>query len=79
MDKGSALLSMDEQEEAFIDTSTSNGNSPGRMLFRMRREMLPRMTHFTDDAVSELELPSDTAYMRQRVASAACPCKSHVV
>lgn len=29
MDEGSALLSMDEQEEAFIDTSTSNGNSPG--------------------------------------------------
>lgn len=29
VDEGSALLSMDEQEEAFIDTSTSNGNSPG--------------------------------------------------
>ena len=33
MDEGSALLSMDEQEEAFIDTSlTSNGNSPGEEL-----------------------------------------------
>ena len=32
MDEGSALLSMDEQEEAFIDTSTSNGNSPGEGL-----------------------------------------------
>jgi len=39
VDKGSALLSMDEQEEAFIDTSTSNGNSPGKTLFRVRREM----------------------------------------
>ncbi len=30
MDEGSALLSMDEQEEAFVDTSNSNGNSPGK-------------------------------------------------
>ena len=29
VDEGSALLSMDEQEEAFIDTSISNGSSPG--------------------------------------------------
>ena len=32
MDEGSALLSMDEQEEAFIDTS--NGNSPGELARR---------------------------------------------
>lgn len=29
VDEGSALLSSHEQEEALIDTSTSNGNSPG--------------------------------------------------
>lgn len=29
VDEGSALLSMDEQEEAFVDTSISNGSSPG--------------------------------------------------
>ncbi|BDA42681.1 beta-adaptin-like protein A [Coccomyxa sp. Obi] len=32
VDEGSALLSSHEQEEALIDTSTSNGNSPGASL-----------------------------------------------
>ena len=38
MDEGSALLSMDEQEEAFIDTS--NGNSPGELARRQTQLLL---------------------------------------
>ena len=41
VDEGSALLSMDEQEEAFIDTS--NGNSPGELARHQTQYLHPLM------------------------------------
>ena len=45
VDEGSALLSMDEQEEAFVDTSVSNGTSPGEPGLANTTQMWGMKTH----------------------------------